>query len=315
MNTINRWPKNLQIDEVQTSGSLAIFAVRGGNGQPDPNDYLPLTEALEMGLARITEVSHHGSVPTLRVENRAKLPVLGIQGEEFKGAKQNRTLNVTLLAKPGVTDIPVTCVEMGRWSWAAPEFVPGHMESPSLRQMKSRLMHVMRRNQDAAGTPVEHLARFGSDQGMVWKEVADQAAAYGVSSRTRAMSDIYENRGVGKSLDEITGAFHLPEDARGCVVSMGGELVIAEVFESRTVFRRIWPRLVKSYGLQSLRCREKAVPDRWKVLKFLDEPNGHEAKAEPSVSLGEDLHWREKDFTASALEWKERVLHGVVFPA
>ena len=50
MTTINRWPKNLQIDEVQTSGSLAIFAVRGGNGQSDPNDYLPLTEA---SLARV----------------------------------------------------------------------------------------------------------------------------------------------------------------------------------------------------------------------------------------------------------------------
>ena len=118
MQTKNLWPGNLTIDDAQVSGALAIFPVRDTGRHTDPDDYLPLTDALEMGLVRITEVSEGGSIPTLRLENRAKLPVLAVQGEELQGAKQNRTLNATILAAPGVIDIPVTCVEAGRWRWS-----------------------------------------------------------------------------------------------------------------------------------------------------------------------------------------------------
>ena len=44
-------------------------------------------------------------------------------GEELKGAKQNRILNTTILIAAGSSlDVPVSCTEQGRWSYASREF-------------------------------------------------------------------------------------------------------------------------------------------------------------------------------------------------
>ena len=82
-----------------------------------PADYLTLDEALSMRTARVTEVSEGGSVPELRFVNTGSRQVLLMDGEEVVGAKQNRTLNISILAPaPGELLLPVTCVEAGRWA-------------------------------------------------------------------------------------------------------------------------------------------------------------------------------------------------------
>ena len=84
--------------------------------------YVTLDEALPRGL-RITETDESGSVPELVAHNPLEADVLLYDGEELVGAKQNRILNVTVLAPAGKTiPIPVTCVEQGRWRWAGGDF-------------------------------------------------------------------------------------------------------------------------------------------------------------------------------------------------
>jgi hypothetical protein len=59
---------------------------------------MTLDEALSSGRVRVTEVSREGSVPDLCLVNDADRPVLLLDGEELRGAKQNRVLNLTILA-------------------------------------------------------------------------------------------------------------------------------------------------------------------------------------------------------------------------
>ena len=63
----------------------------------DSPEYLTLRTALEQKKLIITEVSKSGSVPELKVINKAEIPVLLLDGEEVIGAKQNRVLNTTIL--------------------------------------------------------------------------------------------------------------------------------------------------------------------------------------------------------------------------
>ncbi len=64
-----------------------------------------------------------GSVPDLRVINRAEKMVLILDGEELVGAKQNRIVNTTILvAAQSTLVIPVSCVEQGRWSYRTLSF-------------------------------------------------------------------------------------------------------------------------------------------------------------------------------------------------
>jgi hypothetical protein len=75
-----------------------------------------LDAALTGGAIRITEITEAGHVPEIRVRNDAERPVLIIDGEELVGAKQNRTVNISILvAAHADLHVPVTCVAAGRW--------------------------------------------------------------------------------------------------------------------------------------------------------------------------------------------------------
>lgn len=62
--------------------------------------YLTMKGALAKGFVEITEVSEGGSVPNLKVINHGDQPVLLLDGEEVKGAKQNRIINTSILLAP-----------------------------------------------------------------------------------------------------------------------------------------------------------------------------------------------------------------------
>jgi hypothetical protein len=87
--------------------------------------YLILEEAIQSGAFRITEVSESGTVPRLRALNETTRPVFLLDGDQLIGAKQNRILNLSLmLGAKSESDIPVACVEAGRWRSQSREFAP-----------------------------------------------------------------------------------------------------------------------------------------------------------------------------------------------
>ena len=88
------------------------------SGHQFERDYVLLDDGISSGDVSIREVSEQGSVPELALDNRGLRPVLAFDGEELLGAKQNRILNLTILAPAGkITVIPVSCVEAGRWDY------------------------------------------------------------------------------------------------------------------------------------------------------------------------------------------------------
>ena len=68
-------------------------------------DYLTLDEALAGGWAQITEVNEAGEVSALKVVVNGAAPVLLLDGEELVGAKQNRVVNLTIMAPPQRTTV------------------------------------------------------------------------------------------------------------------------------------------------------------------------------------------------------------------
>ena len=61
-------------------------------------NYYNLTGSLKEGTAEITEVSESGDVPKILFKNRADKPILLVDGEELVSCKQNRALNLSVLA-------------------------------------------------------------------------------------------------------------------------------------------------------------------------------------------------------------------------
>jgi hypothetical protein len=90
----------IEVGEMQLFRSLAVYPLfRSTNAFENPG-YVLLDDAIAAGTARVTEVKGGGSVPELRFENLADSPVLLVDGQELIGAKQNRVVNLTILA-PG----------------------------------------------------------------------------------------------------------------------------------------------------------------------------------------------------------------------
>ena len=91
-------------------------------------EYLLSDEAIGAGSVTVEEVSEGGSVPNLLVSNTGDSRVLFLEGEELKGAKQNRVLNTSVLvAAHSKTPIPVSCVEQGRWRYRTQALLLGRV--------------------------------------------------------------------------------------------------------------------------------------------------------------------------------------------
>jgi len=304
MNTPYQWPE-FKIVDPAISKALIVFPIVGGTVA---RDYMLLSHAVEKGLAVVTELSEGGHVPVIVIENKGKTPVLGIQGEEYVGAKQNRTLNISVLAGPGKTEIPVTCVEQGRWHYGRNLiFSAGGHESPDIRSAK--LAELAQRSK-MRGVPM--MEKLKASQGGVWDKVGAIAAEYDVSSETGALSDVYSSDKVSSSIDEIISGIELPEGTRGVAVAAGGKMVGADVFEDTEVFALMWPRLVRSYAIGALRAKGNP-PSMEAAETFLNAPIGASWNASPSPGMGEDVRWEGQVFAAASLVWQSRHLHASVF--
>ena len=87
--------------------SLQVFPLSHPNGHA-PACVL-IDDLLDAHQAEITEVSNAGAVPTIMVLNHSALDALILDGTELRGARQNRMVNVTILAGHGAaTLIPVS---------------------------------------------------------------------------------------------------------------------------------------------------------------------------------------------------------------
>src|SRR4051812_28402098 len=124
MKILDNFINRLKIGDAQTFNRITIKPIFVDTDFSLP--FLTLEEAFERDAIEITEKSEGGSVPELLVKNKGDLDVIIIEGEEVRGAKQNRIVNTTIIIPAGEEIIvPVSCVEQGRWHYTSRKFSPG----------------------------------------------------------------------------------------------------------------------------------------------------------------------------------------------
>ena len=289
---------DVRIAEPARHAALAVFPLFS---EPKAGaDYLLADEAIAAGSVTVEEVGESGSVPTLLVDNRADSPVLFLEGEELRGAKQNRVLNTSLLiAAKSKTTIPVSCVEQGRWRHVSRHFVAGSHSS-------SKLRHILKKT-------VSRSAREGhghtSDQGEVWKEVSRQMGALGSHSPTAAMADTYES--FQDRLAEFRDKLKYPEGASGLAAAVGGKVVSVDLFDRPATCQKVWDRLLEGAVLDALEAGAvEATADVCQVQAMLSALQDAPWQAAPAIGVGEEFRADlEGDRHASALVREGAVVH------
>jgi hypothetical protein len=268
-------------------------------------EYLLLEEAISRALAQVTEIGAGGSVPELRFESRAEQPTLLLDGEELVGAKQNRVLNLSVLAPPHATIIiPVSCVESGRWRQDTPSFRPGD--------------HVMyaRGRAARAGQVTESMRLDGtrrSDQSAVWEQLHTKAERMEGASPTRAMDAIFTRHAY--SVEEYLRSFSCAEGQAGMLFALGGVPVGLDLFDHPATLRRLFPKLVRSYALDALdEAGEKPEPaEKAKMLAWMETLAAAPAFSQPGVGLGKDVRFQGLGVSGAGLWALERYIHLCAF--
>jgi hypothetical protein len=267
-------------------------------------DYLLSDEAIEAGAVTIEEISEGGSVPNLLVTNDGDSRVLFLEGEELRGAKQNRVLNTSVLvAAHSKTPIPVSCVEQGRWRYRTKQFVSGGSHS------SSKLRHILKKSSYKS---MKAGRGYASDQTGVWNEVSRQMDSLGSVSETTAMSDTYET--YQGRLAEFRERLKYVEGATGMAVAVGNAVVAIDLFDKPLTCAKVWDRLLTGVVMDAL---EKAKPDQDARQADVEEllARMRDGSWEPAPAVGEGQEFRydpDPETHASALVWGGSVLHGSV---
>jgi hypothetical protein len=323
-----RLVSELSIGERQVEGPLAVFPIlmngNGGGREADHREaggsggsvaggegaarrsrtpyYITLRQALAEGRAQITEVSEGGSVPELRVVNKGDARVLVLDGEELRGAKQNRVLSTTILIdKHTALTVPVSCTEAGRWSYASREFAESQIVAErSVRfSMKASVHEAL-----ACGMPLR------ADQGRVWHEVDLLHARQGTHSRTSAMRDSYESKRL--DLDRLIAAFPLREGQSGLLVLHGSRVVGFDLVSRPGAYSELHDKLLRSYAFEAL-VRGGEPGDRSVADAFLKRIAGLSGQRFKSPGLGWDVRFEGDGVLGSALTYRGFVVHAAFF--
>ncbi len=304
-NVLEKLLDRLEFGEVQTYKNLTVLPLFDGpDGEPA---YLSLREGLEQQQVEITEVSEGGSVPNLKVNNRAERPVILVDGEELIGAKQNRIVNTTvLLAAQSETVIPVSCTEQGRWSYTSRQF--GNSEefmASKARYSKSRRV----------AASLKARATYDAIQSEVWKDVDTLHAKSGTSSRTRAMKDAYIQR--SKDMEDYVKAFPLLDRQKGVIVFLNGTVLGGDYISRHSAYQSLHEKLIRSHAIEAL-AESKDTPSgvdvKIKGHSFLKEMlAAPEVTQHKAVGLGEDYRYEGENSCGAVLFYQDTPVHLTAF--
>jgi hypothetical protein len=256
---------NYKLSGPYSHKNLTIFLVHGEDqmtGKP------PLT--LQEAMAQKKVVVHETSdVNQLAIENVSGEEVFVQSGDIVKGGKQDRTLAMDLIVPPKSGRVPIEsfCVEQGRWSSRGQEAAAQFSSS----------------NNALASKELKLAAKARKSQGEVWANVAraqDKLSENAVIARgANMLADLssgiapatpemrstaspsslqltLENtelkQTVSEYLKELSPVITGKDDVIGYVFAINGKLNSADVYASRALFAKLWPKLLEASATEAI---------------------------------------------------------------
>lgn len=267
-------------------------------------------DLLEDGVAaRVTEVrevSESGVVNLLRVEHRGTRPLLLVDGEQVVGGKQNRIMNASFLVPPGATvDVPVSCVEQGRWAHKSAFTASG--TTLSSRSRTSKLRRVTESVRTGRG--------YDAGQREVWTEVTAYLETTGVHSGTMAFDDAARTRTASVD-DDLAAVAPLPGQL-GVALVDGGRVTAIDLFGSAGLWSRAWQKVLRGVLLDlDPSAPAPAACDAERLVQAaLAALSSASGVRQSAPGTGETLHGTAPGYSVGAVTDHGSVYHAVVAAA
>jgi hypothetical protein len=321
------------------SGDLTLFPVVRTNGKtPAADQFLTLDEGLKNGEVEVTEAgrvrglvrSRNGvtlpyrgdQVNTLVLVNNSKRPLLLLAGEIVTGGKQDRVIAKDRIVPAGgdPIDLPVFCIEHGRWTESSEKFGPtartsmgSFMVQPTVRQQamvakdQQQVWNSVNGAISTMAVAAAPVAGPTDGHGSVSSTVETQGGpvlAHGGVSGAGATSTLattsyakaMQIQAVNAKVDEVAPglmqsreqalASLRQEHAVGVVVALRGEVIWADIFSDTELLTRYWTKLVRSYAAEGLALgKERKTATAADAQQFLDEASHGRETSEGEVGV------------------------------
>jgi hypothetical protein len=264
---------NYRISGPFTHDNLTIFFLHGTDRIKNKK-ILTLEEALKDKKIIVHETKN---VNQLSIENVSTDEVFVQAGDIVKGGQQDRVIALDLIVPPKSGTIPLSafCVEQGRWTQRAGE------EAKSFNRSNDALVgNDLKRAARATGSGVgagtgtttrtqtqtrAGMIRAGvNPQGEVWRGVANAQAKLKMQLKANVMSPAsssslgltLEHKKVLEAVDayvkKLQDSLDKQTDVIGYAVAINGKVNNADVYVSADLFRKLWPKLLKSSAVEAL---------------------------------------------------------------
>ncbi|MEM6394986.1 MAG: DUF6569 family protein [Bacteroidota bacterium] len=225
------------------------------------NNAMSLRQALATNQAAIMERTNsrgriRQSVNTLTIENFSDQPVFLMSGEVITGGMQDRVVAQDMVIPPrsGLVDIPVFCVEKGRWTGGTKknQFKNYHEASMHLRQVIDR-----EQNQSA-----------------VWSEIAKENRRDRVRTNTEAYTAHANSPDYIRRENEYLAFFNEQFANKGNIVGIvgvtGGVVMGCDIFVSPDLFYREYNNLIYAYIDEALTFGIPITMTDAEVKRYMD---------------------------------------------
>jgi len=255
----------ITLDEGVAAGTVKILERGRVEGaiyrRRDPRRWPPQVEQVpDRGGASVNE---------LVLVNESSRPLLLLAGEVVSGGKQNRIIGADLVVPPKSEPLPLTvfCVEHGRWSAGGGAFG----SAKAIAHPEIRLQ-----------------AQANKSQQGVWDSISRAAAAVPAASPTQDYTAVLNSEAAQERVEKVARSIEADYErelreqvggrgAVGVVVAVNGELVWSDVFPNADLFRKYWPKLLRSYVMEAeSRGRGEVSPWGEKRMAF---PSPKQAEA------------------------------------
>jgi len=233
-------------------GPLTLFPI--WTDAPVPDVPLPLEPP---ATATIGELDDGPAVELLTAKNPTPQPFVLLEGTIVDGGWQHRVLVHSVLVGAGTAlDLPVRCVEQGRWDGDTAQRLHRRRAPLGVRGAT----HGVRRPTEGSGDDRR------VDQGDVWSRVAAYERAYGASA-TSSLVEVLDQAQVS---DQLRAAVPRPLlGQRGVLVGVAGHPALVEVFEHPDSLAQQWNALVDGLLASTLHVSCRATSTR-RARAFLD---------------------------------------------
>ena len=232
--------------------NVTVFLVHGKD--QTTKTFLTLQEALAQKKVKVYETKN---VNELAIRNFSNQDVYVQAGDMVRGGEQDRMISVDFIVPPRSGRMPIGayCVESGRWNRRgneAPATFASSENSVTSKELKLA-------------------AKSAQSQQAVWNNVslAQEKLGRNVGARVQdgasesSLELSVENSKVKEStadyINALSGILSKHNNVIGYVFAINGHVNSADIYASRALFAKLWPKLLKATSVEAIAELRKDV--------------------------------------------------------